>query len=177
MIMTAKGKRVKKVPPAPPATREEMEALVGEIAALTITRDEHTNEMDSRILDIRQEYEAVLAENRLVLDEKMERARLWAEMNPEAFGAKKSIDMVHAVVGFRTGMPRLKTLRGVTWNLVLEMLSKRRLTDYIRTKSEVDKDRLIADREALADKLPAIGVEVVQDQAFFVEPKREDPER
>jgi len=171
--MATTMKRLKKTPPAPPATREEMEALVGEIAALTYTQREQMAEMDGRLQQVRAEYEGALAELRLLLDDRMERARLWAVTNPEAFGAKRSIDMMHGAVGFRTGMPRLKTLRGITWALVLELLAKYRLSDYVRMKTEPDKDKLIADREKLGEKLRDVGLECVQDEAFFIEPKME----
>lgn len=173
MMATTKTSRIKKTPPAPPATREEMEALVGEIAALTITQREQMAQMDGRLQMVRAEYESGLAELRLMLDDKMERARLWAVTNPEAFGTKRSIDMVHGAVGFRTGMPRLKTLRGITWALVLELLAKYRLTEYVRLKTEPDKDRIIADREKLGERLRDVGLECVQDESFYIEPKME----
>jgi phage host-nuclease inhibitor protein Gam len=168
--------RLKKAPPATPATREEMETLVGEIASLTITQDGLMVEMDRQIQAVRHEYETTLAQIRLSLDGKLEAARLWAVTNPEAFGQKKSLEMVHGTIGFRTGMPKLKAKRGITWEIVLDLLRKCRLTDYIRSKEEVDKDRLIADRETLGDKLAQVGVEVVQDEAFYLDPKRETTE-
>lgn len=173
MIAVATGKRVKKAAVKPPVSREEMEALVGEIAALSIDRDSMTVEMDERLQAIRSEYEASLADNRLQLDAKLEAARLWALANPESFGEKKSIEMVHGIIGFRIGMPKLKTLRGCTWNFVLEQLARLRLTNYIRSKAEPDRERIIADRDKLSDRLAALGVEVVQEEAFYVEPKRE----
>jgi phage host-nuclease inhibitor protein Gam len=70
-------------------------------------------------------------------------------------------------------MPTLKTLKGWTWALVLERIGALRLTQYIRTKSEPDKEKLLADREKLGDRLTEVGVQVVQAETFFVDPKRE----
>lgn len=57
---------------------------------------------------------------------------------------------------------------------VLQLLKKFG-KDYIRTAPEVAKDKLLADRE---DKkcqkvMTDCGIEVVQDETFFVEPKKE----
>ena len=41
------------------------------------------------------------------------------ENQAELFTKKKSLDMAHGVIGFRTGTPKLKTLKGFTWASVL----------------------------------------------------------
>ena len=59
---------------------------------------------------------------------------------------------------------------------MLEFLKQRLGARYVRIKEEIDKDRLLADRETLGkDKMASMGVEVVQDESFFVDPKRETP--
>ncbi|MCX7006423.1 MAG: host-nuclease inhibitor Gam family protein, partial [Kiritimatiellaeota bacterium] len=104
---------------------------------------------------------------------KMLLAQNWAENNPAEFGTRKSIDFVNGQVGFRTGQPKLTRLAGWTWDRILEAVG-RVLPDYVRIKKEVDRERIIADREILTPLLRDIGVEVEQDEAFFVDPKREE---
>jgi phage host-nuclease inhibitor protein Gam len=168
-------KRIKQGGPAI-QSREQMERLVAQICELTICRDVATAEMDKRILTIRQEYETTLARYQEDLDAKMTLAQAWAEANPTEFGGKKSLEMVHGTVGFRTGMPRLKLLAGWTWDRVKETLLQGNFKDYIRTKQEVDKERLLAERDQIGDAMGKIGCRVVQDEPFFVEPKREAQE-
>lgn len=158
-------------------TREEMERLVGEICALTLERRGIHTEMDERITLIRTEYEGRLAQIELEFERQIALARDWAEANPSEFGKFKSLDLVHGTVGWRTGTPKLKTLTGWTWDRVLEALKNipKFAARYIRRKEEVNKDALIADREALQpEDLRAIGVKVVQDETFFIEPKIEE---
>ena len=78
-------------------------------------------------------------------------------------------------MGFRTGTPALKTLKGFTWESVKNLL-KEFLPGYVRTKEEADKEKLLADREKeeVAALFPKVGVKVTQDEAFFVELKKED---
>lgn len=155
-------------------TREEMEALVGEIAALTLEQRELRAEMDGRIMDVRAEYEAQLVGIDELCKAKLALAQDWAEAHPEEFGKRKSIEMVHGLVGWRTGTPKLRTLAGWTWDKVREAL-RAVAPAYIRTVEEVNREAIIANRETLgAAALKAIGVRVVQDESFFVVPKQEE---
>lgn len=158
-------------------TRAEMEGLVGDICAATIKQDSLLAAMDDELQIVRARYEASLAEVSKSLDAGLALAQDWAEAHPSEFGKQKSIEMLHGVVGWRTGTPKAKTLAGWTWDRVLSVIvsipkfAKR----YARISEEVNKEALIADRELLApEELREIGVRIVQDETFFVQPKREE---
>ena len=97
------------------------------------------------------------------------------ENQAELFSRKKSLEMAHGTIGFRTGTPKLKTLKGFTWASALNLM-KEFLPDFVRTSEEVAKDRLIADREAegMTEKMAKCGILVAQEETFYVEPKKED---
>ena len=97
------------------------------------------------------------------------------ENQAELFSKKKSLDMAHGTIGFRTGTPKLKTLKGFTWASVLQMV-REFLPGYVRTSEEVAKDKLLADRdeEGMYDKMAKCGITVAQDETFYVEPKKEE---
>ena len=81
--------------------------------------------------------------------------------------------MTHGTVGFRTGNPRLKPITKFTWAKVLETIQRSATfaSSYVRTKAEVDREKLLADRDELgADGLRVLGLKVVQEESFFVEP-------
>ena len=96
------------------------------------------------------------------------------ENREELFSKKKSVESAHGVFGFRTGTPKLKNLKGFTWAAVTNLV-KELMPDYIRTSEELAKDKLLADRELpeVAEYFPKIGVQVVQEETFYVEPKKE----
>ena len=93
------------------------------------------------------------------------------------------------MIGFRTGTPKLKTLKGFTWASALQLV-KRFLPDYIRQTEEIAKDKMLADRDgnvamAVSDSpsfvevpirkaMTECGIQVVQDETFYVEPKKEE---
>ena len=83
--------------------------------------------------------------------------------------------MAHGTIGFRTGTPKLKTMKGFTWASVLQ-LAREFMPSYIRTTEEIAKDKLLADRddEEMSDKMAHCGIAVAQDETFYVEPKTED---
>lgn len=60
---------------------------------------------------------------------------------------------------------------GSVTNMVKEFLP-----EYIRTTEELAKDKLLADRdkEDVMELFPKCGVMVVQDETFYVEPKKEN---
>jgi hypothetical protein len=94
-------------------------------------------------------------------------------VHPEVFGKNKSLVMVHGTIGFRTGKHQCKALPGWTWDKVRSHLLNKGL-GYTDSKVTVDKDGLIADREKLGlTGLAERGVCVIQEESFFVEPKRE----
>ena len=97
------------------------------------------------------------------------------ENKAELFAKKKSLDMAHGTIGFRTGTPKLKTLKGFTWASVLQMV-REFLPGYVRTSEEVAKDKLLADRDedGMFDKMSKCGITVAQDETFYVEPKKEE---
>ena len=97
------------------------------------------------------------------------------ENKAELFAKKKSLEIVHGTIGFRTGTPKLKTLKGFTWAAALQLV-KDKLQNYIRTSEEIAKDKLLADRdvEGMMEQMAKCGIAVTQDETFYIEPKAEE---
>lgn len=113
------------------------------------------------------------------------------ENQPELFAKKKSLEMTHGVIGFRTGTPKLKTLKGFTWASATQLAKKFLEGTYMRELWEIAKDRLLADRDlentwiydtptgdprevTMREAMAVCGLQVVQDETFYVEPKKEE---
>ncbi|CAN5309982.1 hypothetical protein BH09BAC1_BH09BAC1_14360 [soil metagenome] len=164
-----------KAPVKTPAGLQEAEQIMAEYAIADAKVNEITAKMDQQITAIREKYADELQGYDKTRKDSFERLQLFAEQNDSMFGKKKSLNMSHGVVGFRTGTPKLKTLKKFTWAAVTTML-KEFMPTYVRTVDEPAKDKLLADRdkpEVLA-LFPKVGVEVVQDETFYVELKKEE---
>lgn len=155
---------------------EQMEAAFADYAKADAKHQKINATMDIAITNIREKYADEIAR----LTEEKEKAfdvmQVYAvENKTELFSKKKSMETTHGVLGFRTGTPKLKTLKGFTWGAVTNLL-KEFLPGYVRTSEEPAKDKLLADRddEQLIALLPKCGISVTQDETFYVEPKKEE---
>lgn len=159
-------------------TRAQAESILGEIRDLTIERAQQMATREAQLKEVEDEHKDSLAALGKRIQEASELLRGWAEANPSEFHGAKSVVLTHGTVGWRTGNPTLKPVSGFTWDRVLEKI--RGLVPYrrfIRTKEEVDKAGILAERETLQpEDLRMMGVKVIQEEAFFVDPKIEETE-
>lgn len=156
-------------------TREQYEQAFAEFAMADAKAQSLTAKMDQEMTRIREKYADQLAELNDMKDKAFEVMQTFAVENKDVlFAKKKSLESAHGVIGFRTGNPKLKNLKGFTWAAVTN-LCKEFLPGYIRTTEELAKDKLLADRDIpeVAEQFANIGVQVVQDESFYVECKKE----
>jgi len=170
------AKREKK-PVISPVSLEQAEQIMSDYAMLDARVSEITSKMDQKITEIRELHAEALQSLGDKRTERLTQLQLFAETNKQLFDKKKSIEMAHGVIGFRTGTPKLKTIKGFTWPAITNLL-KQFLPEYVRTVDEPAKDKLLADREKEEVKKyfnrEGVGCEVVQDETFFVELKKEE---
>ena len=96
------------------------------------------------------------------------------EHKQKLFNNRRSIGTLQGIAGFRLGTPRLKTEKvNANWEGILAQL-KQILPAYVRTIHEPAKDLLLADRhkEHVAPVLVKLGLQVVQDELFYIETKK-----
>jgi len=159
-----------------PESREEMEAMMGEVRALTIEKNVRSLALESELKAATERHAAGLLLVEDKLGRRVELLRDWAEWNREAeFKGRQTIETRHGELGWRVGQPTLKPLAGWNWKRVLAKLEElAAFWEYVRRKPEVDREGLLRDRKSL--ELAAVGCKVVQEEGFFVEPKVEQPE-
>lgn len=135
-------------------------------------------DLDVKFTKLRDEKADELIKLETEMSEAYDLVQAYALENKDtSFLKKKSMELSHGVIGFRTGTPKLKNKKGFTWAAVTNLL-KEFLPAYVRSVDEPAKDKLLADRndEAVAPLLEKVGVEVVQDETFYIELKKEDNE-
>ncbi len=155
------------------ASRAHAETLLGDIAAQTAQLNALKAELDTEVTAVRQKFEGRIDGLGKQLEQKSGLLQQWAEGAPEEFKDKKSIDFLHGRIGFRTGTPKLKTLAGWTFDRVLSVIDSM----WVRVTQTVDKEALLAayaSGELTDAALRVSGMKVVQEEAFFVDPKLEE---
>lgn len=167
--------RTKKTMLTESITMDEAAGIMANYARIDASIRKINAEQDLAIAKIREKHQDKLAQLGNEKQEAVEKLEFFARNSPELFTKRKSFEFSHGVIGMRTGTPALKTLKGFTWASVLN-LTKSLLPEYIRTKEEVDKERMIMDRELeiVAQKMKEVGVQVVQEESFYVEAKVEE---
>lgn len=155
-------------------TTEQMESAFAEYATADAKIQGINAKMDVEMTRIREKYADDLAELQERKNKNFEVLYVFSSEHPELFAKKKSFEGTHGTLGFRTGTPKLKTLKGFTWAACLNML-KEYLPGYVRITEEPAKDKLIADREVeeVREALPKCGIGVVQEEGFYVDLKKE----
>lgn len=169
-------------------SKEAAEEAFATYAKADAERAKIQAEIELKCAQIREKHQDRLSQLQSTQDEAFDTLQAYATENQdELFSKKKSLEMVHGTIGFRTGTPKLKTLKGFTWASALTLV-KRLLPDYVRTSEEIAKDRLLAERDTqvvkpgdplgpgviLREVMVDCGITVTQDETFFVEPKKEE---
>ena len=134
--------------------------------------------MDARLLTIQAEFAPVLADLDTLIADQTAALQGWAETNPELFAKRKSLEFANGRLGFQTSPPKVALLsRAWNWDKVLDAIL-RCAFQFVRVKQEVDKDAILAFYALATDKpqvetnvLRPIGVQIKQDEGFFIEPK------
>jgi Mu-like prophage host-nuclease inhibitor protein Gam len=169
------AKREKKVVHAG-VSSEQMEAAFAEYALADAKVAKINAIMDAQMTNIREKYADDVAKHTAEKESAFELMQTYAVENKDVlFAKRKSIESAHGIIGFRTGTPKLKTLKGFTWGAVANMV-KEFLPGYLRVSEEVAKDKLLADRDVpeVNSQFRKIGISVVQDETFYVELKKEE---
>ena len=162
-------------------TREELEKTMGDYAASTLALEALKLEMEAKLLEIRKGYEADAAALKLAAEAPFKQLELWARMHPDAFEGKKSLELTHGTIGYRTGMPRVTVKRGVDEKTLCELLENHGYARAVRSVKELDKDEIIrsarsedpADR-AFAERVSReFGLRVSQTERFYAEARKD----
>lgn len=166
----------KKAVPGADYTRDEAAALAAAVVASQIQRERLVADRDTAIEKAAAPFRAQIDKADAEIADGLARLEAWSAANKAEFGDARSLVLPGGNrVGWRLGKWTAKTLKGLTWDDVkatLEGLSKGWRDLYLRTKTEVAKDAIIADREKVEwDK---IGVRFEQAETFYLEPHREE---
>ena len=169
-MATTRQKREKRVVVAG-ITADMAEEAFARYAKADAEKKRLEGEMELKIARVRETYQERLATLDAERDDAFLRLQTYAtEQHDTLFDRRKSLEMTHGTIGFRTGTPKLKTLRGFTWASAL-VLVRELLPGYVRTVEEIDKARLIADRTEMEEQMGRCGLCVAQDESFYVEAK------
>lgn len=175
-MMTKTKRIVKKAVPGADYGRDEAAALAAAIVASQIQRERLVAERDAAIETAARPYRATLDQIDAELKDGLARLEAWATAHPEEFrDAESTVLPGGHRVGWRLGNWAAKTVRGWTWDRVreeIEALSKGWRDQFLRVKTEINKEAIVAARETV--DWSGLGVTFEQARRFYLEPHREE---
>lgn len=124
------------------------------------------SKLDAAVAELKGNTELVVQPKRERIAELTRGLEIWASANRQALtlGKTKTIQLASGVVRWKLAPPAIKLTKVAD---VLSVIRELGLTQFLRTKVEIDKEALLKAPDQAA-KIP--GVAIVQAEAFEVEP-------
>lgn len=132
--------------------------------------------MNEEINKVKVKYQDEITALKEQVWEPVDLLQVFAEEQKGSWGKRRSMDLLHAVIGFRTGTPKVTKNKKFTWDGVTELV-KKYFPELVRTQDELNKEGIIAfskDEAAFAKMRERCFIDVCQDETFYVEPKKEE---
>jgi phage host-nuclease inhibitor protein Gam len=149
--------------------------VLGQYAQATSHLKKLEAELELKIKKLRDQQQSKIDELVNARTEAFNMLNQYADKHKDdLFAKRRSKEYAHGTIGYRIGTPKVKP-KGITLKKALDLIKTMNLP-FVRTKEEIDKDKIIASREdeGVMTKLSKIGLHVVQDETFYVETKDEE---
>lgn len=133
-----------------PNNQEEAEVLLGQIGSLQRRLTENETVMNEKLAAIKSRYNKTAESFSEVIGQSFKRLHGWAEANKSSLlkGKKKSAELSTGRVSWRKTPPRVNVKN--TEEAIAE-LKQNGLKRFVRSVEVIDKEAILADREAVAD--------------------------
>ncbi len=166
--------KLKKLVAQIPKSEADMEALVKATVEAQLTLETQIAARDRAQLAAAEPYAQQISTLQNTLAKNLELLEAWAEGNRDNFGKVKSMVVGQHRIGWHLGQWKTSLLAGTkSWKVVMEKLKalKKAGKRFIRVKEEPDKDLMIRFRHHTR-LLARFGVEVIQEETFYLKPYR-----
>jgi phage host-nuclease inhibitor protein Gam len=134
--------------------------------------------MNEEINKVRSKYTEKITELQEQLEDPQEVLEVFAKEQQETWGKKKSLELVHCTIGFRTGTPKVCKEKKFSWDAVLELVKKSKSLAklFVRTKDELNKEAILStkDEGVLSQLKQEAYIYIDQEETFYVEAKQEE---
>ncbi|MDY0019843.1 MAG: host-nuclease inhibitor Gam family protein [Anaerolineae bacterium] len=150
-----------------PQTRDQVVEAIAEIGRRQRERDRIQAAMNDELAAIRERYEVEALPHTETIKGLTNGVQIYCEANRDkltAAGKSKTVAFASGEVKWRVTTPKV-VVRGV--ETVLQTLKSLRLTRFIRTKEEINKEAILADPEAIRH---VKGITISQSENFVIVP-------
>jgi phage host-nuclease inhibitor protein Gam len=152
------------------ATIEDCDVALKELAVIKANIDNEESAYNAK-----EQAERAILTSKLIPERErisdIERAlQTFGELNRHLFEKKRTIELKHGSVGFRTHPPKVTTIAKMTFKAVVELIKGSKFAQkLISVKYDLNKEAVIAsqaDSSIEAVELRQLGLEIVQAETF-----------
>jgi len=162
-------------PLSPVLTVEDANELMGRYGQTENNLKLRTAQMEKELREVRDRHQAALdavAAEKAAVEEVL---LLWAKSQRDTWGKRKSLVLLHGILGFRYGPPKLELLPSYSWPDVLQNL-RLAMPHMIRVEEVPNKDQILLDAQGSEPDLPPedlalLGLSVTRKETFYLMPK------
>ena len=156
-------------------TLEQAQDASASFATAAVKLDKVQAKMNDEINKIKNKYQEEITDLQESLAEPQYVLQVFADEQKEGWGKRKSMELLHCTIGFRTGMPKVVKDKKFTWEGITEIVGKV-FPNLVRSKTELDKDAVIAlsKDDGFNEVKEKCYLDVVQEESFYVEAKKEE---
>lgn len=156
-------------------SREAAEEAMAQFSDAAISLQHIEAKMNAQINAVRDKHQELITQLQEKKDDQVAVLEVFAAETCDTWGKRKSMELLHGVIGYRTGTPKIKFDKGFNSKSVTAILEEK-YPEYVRSVTEMNKEMLIQDRDAdnFAEICKKAHVQVVQDETFYVESKSEE---
>lgn len=167
--MTKTTKRIKKTAALVRVPQDRIEAAVAIARIGTISRETQRIEtrMNDELADLKAAYEAEAEPLRAEVEALTEGLHIWAEANRESLTQGGKVKTAQLPTGELVWRIRPPSVRISGADAVMDVLRRRGLARFIRTKEEISKEAILNEPQAVAG-VPGIAISQAED--FVVQP-------
>ncbi len=152
-------------------TRSDAERILEEYARAEADLTSLKQKKALEVAKINEKYADTMEALETEMNNSFDKLQKFAEQNDTLFTSSRSIKFSFGSLGFRKGMPSLKiAVKDITWDNVVDRIKRLKATEFLRTKVEVDKKKLLDERndQKVVKLIQKAGLEVEVTESFFV---------
>lgn len=155
-------------------SQDEVDLMIGKIGEAQRKIESIDAALTENIADLKAHAKKEVEPLQVRIGEYLQAIMSWAQANKDSLTAdgRRTINVSQGSFGWRWPPPSVKVKRGCV-ETVIETLRARRLKQFLRTITELDKEAILRAPD-LITKIPDI--EVRQDEVFFVKPLKVESE-
>lgn len=156
-----------------PATisRTEAEHILAEIRTLKLSESKIQADREAAVAEIDRRVNPELSNIKDGVNARVKILQRWALDNKDLFDGKRTLDMQHGQLGWRTNPPSVKTVSKLDDQDQLDLVELHLGTDFLRNHWEIAKDVILSHKDELTpDQLTKANLVIAQAETFFVSP-------